>query len=188
MDTWPPVGLVDLADPHQISPGQERRLDNIYIYIYISTIQGVIVPHSKFYAHKSQYPVLTPYMPTPMSITCLGFFLTSKYLGGKMALPEKKETEKTTLKKQLSLPSLSLASPFPQHPVSPGQERAKIRDRIFEKYVFFFGSQTHSQYTKLNLDIYIHIYIYTYISTETTNYMDKFGPRDIPTSGSMTVV
>jgi hypothetical protein len=55
-----------------------------------------------------------------------------------MALPEKKETEKKH-KKQLSLPSLSLASPFPQHPVSPGQERAKIRDRIFEKYVFFSG-------------------------------------------------
>ena len=103
-----------------------------------------------------------------------------------MALPEKKETEKKH-KKQPSLPSLSLASPFPQHPVSPGQERAKIRDRIFEKYVYF-GSQTHSQHTKLNLDIYIHIYIYTYISTETTHYMDNFGPRDIPTSGSMTVV
>ena len=169
MDTWPPVCLVDLADPHQISPGQERRLDNIYIYI--STIQGVIVPHSKFYAHKSQYPVLTPYMPTPMSITCLGFFLTSKYLGGKMALPEKKETEKNH-KKQLSLPSLSLASPFPQHPMSPGQERAKIRDRIFEKYVYF-GSQTHNQYTKLYKYRYLHAYlnIYIYIHRDNSLYI-----------------
>ena len=170
MDTWPPVGLVDLADPHQISPGQERRLDNIYIYIYISTIQGVIVPHSKFYAHKSQYPVLTPYMPTPMSITCLGFFLTSKYLGGKMALPKKKKLKKHIKKTTVpafSVPGFSVSATsgvsWPRKGKDKGQDLRKI--------CFFFGSQTHSQYTKLNLDIYIHIYIYTYISTETTNYI-----------------
>jgi hypothetical protein len=106
-----------------------------------------------------------------------------------MALLKKTKKLEKKHKKQLSLPSLSLASPFPQHPMSPGQERAKIRDRIFEKYVYF-GSQTHNQYTKLYKYRYLHAYlnIYIYISTEITHYMDNFGPRDIPTSGSMTVV
>jgi hypothetical protein len=91
---------------------------------------------------------------------------------GKWPCRKKKETEKKH-KKQLSLPSLSLASPFPQHPVSPGQERAKIRDRIFEKYVYF-GSQTHNQYTKLYkyryLHAYLNIYIYIHIHRDNSLY------------------
>ena len=49
------------------------------------------MPHSKFYALKSQCSVLTPYLPTPLSILCLRFFLTSIIPGRENNLAEKKK-------------------------------------------------------------------------------------------------